>query len=94
MAKHHPDLILRRKQAGVAIGRLCGRCDGKCVVCESYVRPCGLVLVCDQCNYGSYQGRCLTCGGPGLSDSLPGVQRAGEGQGRLPQDRQPGQLQD
>uniref|UniRef100_A0A0E9VSN9 Uncharacterized protein n=1 Tax=Anguilla anguilla TaxID=7936 RepID=A0A0E9VSN9_ANGAN len=23
MAKHHPDLIFCRKQAGVAIGRLC-----------------------------------------------------------------------
>uniref|UniRef100_A0A2K5CK72 PHD finger protein 5A n=1 Tax=Aotus nancymaae TaxID=37293 RepID=A0A2K5CK72_AOTNA len=51
MAKHHPDLIFCRKQAGVAIGRLCEKCDGKC------------------CNYGSYQGRCVICGGPGVSDA-------------------------
>lgn len=29
MAKHHPDLIFCRKQPGVAIGRLCEKCDGK-----------------------------------------------------------------
>jgi hypothetical protein len=39
MAKHHPDLIMCRKQPGIAIGRLCETCDGKCVVCDSYVRP-------------------------------------------------------
>ncbi|KAL2309160.1 hypothetical protein Nmel_005343 [Mimus melanotis] len=98
MAKHHPDLIFCRKQAGVAIGRLCekwnlfdqeafplmlgwqkGHCvskgcavlagDGKCVICDSYVRPCTLVRICDECNYGSYQGRCVICGGPGVSDA-------------------------
>ena len=36
MAKHHPDLIMCRKQPGIAIGRLCEKCDGKCVVCDSY----------------------------------------------------------
>lgn len=55
MAKHHPDLIFCRKQPGVAIGRLCEKCDGKCVICDSYVRPCTLVRICDECNYGSYQ---------------------------------------
>uniref|UniRef100_A0AAV2LS58 PHD finger-like domain-containing protein 5A n=1 Tax=Knipowitschia caucasica TaxID=637954 RepID=A0AAV2LS58_KNICA len=57
------------KQAGVAIGRLCEKCDGKCVICDSYVRPCTLVRICDECNYGSYQGRCVICGGPGVSDA-------------------------
>ncbi|KAK0150500.1 PHD finger-like domain-containing protein 5A [Merluccius polli] len=61
MAKHHPDLIFCRKQAGVG--------DGKCVICDSYVRPCTLVRICDECNYGSYQGRCVICGGPGVSDA-------------------------
>ena len=54
MAKHHPDLIFCRKQAGVAIGRLCEKCDGKCVICDSYVRPCTLVKICDECNFGSF----------------------------------------
>ena len=69
MARHHPDLIFCRKQPGVAIGRLCQRCDGRCVVCDSYVRPTTLVRICDECNYGSYQGRCVICGGPGVSDA-------------------------
>ena len=43
--------------------------DGLCVICDSYVRPCTLVRICDECNYGSYQGRCTICGGPGVSDA-------------------------
>lgn len=69
MAKHHPDLIMCRKQPGIAIGRLCEKCDGKCVICDSYVRPCTLVRVCEECNYGSFQGRCVICGGVGISDA-------------------------
>ena len=52
-----------------AIGRLCEKCDGKCVICDSYVRPSTLVRICDECNYGSYQGRCVICGGQGVSDA-------------------------
>jgi PHD finger-like domain-containing protein 5A len=69
MAKHHPDLVMCRKQPGIAIGAMCEKCDGKCVICDSYVRPCTLVKVCDECNYGSYKGRCIICGGPGISDA-------------------------
>lgn len=43
--------------------------DGKCVICDSYVRPATLVRVCDECNYGSYAGRCVICGGIGVSDA-------------------------
>ena len=52
-ARHHADLILCRKQPGVAIGRLCEKCDGKCPVCDSTVAPATLVHICDECNYGS-----------------------------------------
>jgi len=38
-----------------AIGRLCEKCDGKCVICDSYVKPQQLVRICDECNYGSSQ---------------------------------------
>ena len=44
-------------------------CAGKCVICDSYVRPSQLARVCDECNYGSYQGRCVICGGAGISDA-------------------------
>ncbi|KOS13511.1 phf5-like protein [Malassezia pachydermatis] len=45
MSKHHPDLILCRKLPGIAIGRLCERCDGKCPICDSYVRPAAICVV-------------------------------------------------
>ncbi|KAH9988392.1 PHF5-like protein-domain-containing protein [Russula vinacea] len=45
MSKHHPDLIMCRRQPGIAIGRLCEKCDGKCPVCDSYVRPETLVRI-------------------------------------------------
>uniref|UniRef100_A0A8C6SJR7 PHD finger protein 5A n=1 Tax=Neogobius melanostomus TaxID=47308 RepID=A0A8C6SJR7_9GOBI len=62
MAKHHPDLIFAENKRVLVS-------DGKCVICDSYVRPCTLVRICDECNYGSYQGRCVICGGPGVSDA-------------------------
>ena len=69
MAKHHPDLVFCRKQPGISLGRLCEKCDGKCVICDSYVRPHVLVHICDECNYGSFEGRCIICGAPGISDA-------------------------
>lgn len=79
MATHHPDLIMCRKQPGIgiviynhiqiAIGRVCEKCDGRCVICDSYVRPCTLVHICDECNYGSNDNRCVICGGRGISDA-------------------------
>lgn len=52
-----------RKQPGIAIGRLCDKCDGKCPVCDSYVRPTTLVRICDECSFGNYQNKCVVCGG-------------------------------
>ena len=101
MAKHHPDLVMCRKQPGIAIGRLCEKCkrksllgirpkcrnnvpdsafshfyyhtswtgDGKCVICDSFVNPNTLVHICDECNYGSFEGRCVICGNPGITDA-------------------------
>lgn len=43
--------------------------DGKCVVCDSYVHPATLVRICDECNYGTFQGKCVICGGSGISDA-------------------------
>src|SRR6201992_1627614 len=63
MSRHHPDLVMCRKQTGIAIGRLCDKCDGKCPVCDSYVRPTTLVRICDECSFGNYQNKCVVCGG-------------------------------
>ncbi|KAK2640709.1 hypothetical protein Ddye_022472 [Dipteronia dyeriana] len=72
MAKHHPYLIMCRKQPAVQEAARywhCEKCDGKCAICDSYVHPCTLVRVCDECNYGSLQGRCVIRGGVGISDA-------------------------
>lgn len=38
-------------------------------VCDSYVRPETLVRICDDCNFGTYGGRCIICGAPGTFGS-------------------------
>ncbi|TGO62284.1 hypothetical protein BOTNAR_0116g00210 [Botryotinia narcissicola] len=70
MSRHHPDLVMCRKQSGIAIGRLCDKCDGKCPVCDSYVRPTTLVRICEECSFGNYQNKCVVCGGEGISDAF------------------------
>jgi PHD finger-like domain-containing protein 5A len=70
MSRHHPDLVMCRKQPGISIGRLCDKCDGKCPVCDSYVRPTTLVRICDECSFGNYQNKCVVCGGEGISDAF------------------------
>ncbi|KAJ3382516.1 Proteasome subunit beta type-7-A [Entophlyctis sp. JEL0112] len=85
MARHHPDLIFCRKQPGIAIGRLCEKHDAilrKATIAErisyklftgatdSQVRPAEMVRICDECNYGTFQGRCVICGNAGISDAF------------------------
>ncbi|KAL9111276.1 MAG: hypothetical protein Q9227_004355 [Pyrenula ochraceoflavens] len=70
MSRHHPDLVMCRKQSGVNLGRLCDKCDGKCPVCDSYVRPTTIVRICDECSFGNYQNKCIVCGGEGISDAF------------------------
>jgi hypothetical protein len=69
MARHQTDLVFCRKQPGTAIGRLCEKCDGKCVICDSHVRPHVLVHICDDCSYGSAEDKCVICGNAGVSDA-------------------------
>lgn len=64
------DLVMCRKQPGISIGRVCDKCDGKCPVCDSYVRPTTLVRICDECSFGNYQNKCVVCGGEGISDAF------------------------
>ena len=68
-SKHQADLVMCRKQAGIAVGRVCEKCDGRCVLCDSFVKQHALVRVCDECNYGSFAGRCVVCGGKGVADA-------------------------
>ena len=48
---------------------LLGAGDGLCPICDSYVHPQELVRICDECNYGSSEGRCLICNKPGVADA-------------------------
>jgi len=68
-ARHHPDLVMCRKQPGTSVGKLCERCEGKCVICDSYVRPNTIVRLCNECDFGAFAGRCTICGAPGVSDA-------------------------
>lgn len=43
----------------------------KSPICDSYVRPAAIVRICDECNFGSFGGRCIVCGAPGVSVSFP-----------------------
>lgn len=69
MSKHHPDLILCRKLPGTNIGKVCETCEGRCVICDSHVRLCNLVKICDECSFGRNEGRCIVCGGKGVADA-------------------------
>ncbi|KAI3643236.1 hypothetical protein MP228_010515 [Amoeboaphelidium protococcarum] len=84
-ARYNPELVLCRKQTGISVGRLCARCEGKCVMCDSYVRAHTPVRICDECNFMQQQqretstsiasdqsssgGKCIICNGRGVSDA-------------------------
>ncbi|KAJ1801259.1 kinesin-like nuclear fusion protein [Coemansia sp. RSA 2399] len=69
MARHHRDLMYCRKMSGIAIGKLCEKCDGKCVICDSLVNQDKSVHICDECNFGKSQSQCIVCKGRGVSDA-------------------------
>mmetsp|Transcript_34323 Transcript_34323/g.53590 ORF Transcript_34323/g.53590 Transcript_34323/m.53590 type:complete len:117 (+) Transcript_34323:40-390(+) len=68
MSKHFSNIVLCRKRSGVALGRVCDRCDGKCVHCDSEIGLESLVRICDECSFlvdGNGQQKCLVCDVPG-----------------------------
>ena len=40
-----------------------------CCVCSSFVNPHTLVHICDECQYGSNENRCVICSNPGVTDA-------------------------
>lgn len=62
MSKQQTDLIICQKQQGVTVGKLCDKCDGKCVSCDSYVNLKTTAKICDNCKFGNYINSCLLCG--------------------------------
>ncbi|AMD18809.1 HBL093Wp [Eremothecium sinecaudum] len=69
MSRHQFDLVMCLKLPGSHIGRLCERCDGRCPICDSNVRPFSKVRICDQCSFGSQANKCIICGSKGTSDA-------------------------
>src|SRR3989338_9813183 len=57
------------KIAGVTIGRVCEKCDGRCVVCESFVNQHIKARICEECKSPSGTGKCTLCGSTGVADA-------------------------
>ncbi|CUS22019.1 LAQU0S04e06304g1_1 [Lachancea quebecensis] len=70
MSRHQFDLEMCLKQPGTHIGKLCDKCDGKCPICDSYVRPKSKVRICEQCSFGANWKKCIICGQMGTSDAF------------------------
>ncbi|PRQ35067.1 hypothetical protein RchiOBHm_Chr5g0075971 [Rosa chinensis] len=55
MTKHHPDLIMCRKQLGIVIGPLSQKCDGSlCYMWRSWDFLCLLLLIRSFCGKNYY----------------------------------------
>ena len=39
------------------------------MICDSFVNPQIMVHICDECNYGSNENRCVVCGNVGVTDA-------------------------
>lgn len=62
MSRHQVDLVMCYKQPGTYVGKLCDKCDGRCPICDSYVRPTEEVRICDECAFGNFGSKCIICG--------------------------------
>lgn len=50
------------KQPGTRVGKVCQQCDGRCPICDSYVKPTAKVRICDGCSFGHLGDKCILCG--------------------------------
>lgn len=61
MSRHQYDLIQCMKQPGKSIGLVCQQCDGKCPICDSFVKPTTKVRICHECSFGHLYNKCILC---------------------------------
>ncbi|ODV80668.1 PHF5-like protein [Suhomyces tanzawaensis NRRL Y-17324] len=61
MSRHQYDLIQCMKQTGPVAGLVCQQCDGRCPVCDSYVKPTTKVTICSDCSFGHLSHKCIMC---------------------------------
>jgi PHD finger-like domain-containing protein 5A len=71
MAKHHPDLVMCRKQPGIAtLADHVKSVMANVSFVIPFVNPSTIVHVCEECNFGTLLGRCVVCGGGvGVTDA-------------------------
>lgn len=62
MSRHQYDLVQCMKQTGRHVGKVCSNCDGRCPICDSYVKPTAEVRICEECSLGHLQTKCILCG--------------------------------
>lgn len=70
MSRHQFDLVMCMKQPGTYIGLLCDKCDGKCPICDSTVKPKSKVRICEQCAFGKSGQKCIICGSMGSHEAF------------------------
>ncbi|ABN67202.2 predicted protein [Scheffersomyces stipitis CBS 6054] len=61
MSRHQYDLIQCMKQPGKSIGLVCSACEGRCPLCDSYVKPTTKVRICHECSMGHLNNKCILC---------------------------------
>ncbi|RLV95736.1 Pre-mRNA-splicing factor RDS3 [Spathaspora sp. JA1] len=61
MSRHQYDLIQCMKQPGKSLGLVCSQCDGKCPICDSFVKPSAKVYICHDCSLGHLYNKCILC---------------------------------
>lgn len=66
MSKHNVELLLCRNLPGSSVGRLCLNCEGRCPLCDSFVRPSLKARLCEECAFGTTADQCIICGLPGV----------------------------
>lgn len=61
MSRHQYDLVQCMKQPGSKVGKVCSNCDGRCPICDSFVKPTSQVRVCHDCSQGHVLTKCILC---------------------------------
>jgi PHD finger-like domain-containing protein 5A len=69
MTSRSLDLKACGKMPGATVGVLCEKCDGKCVVCDSFVNPDVKARICEECKSPNPVGKCVLCGAPGVAEA-------------------------
>lgn len=62
MSRHQYDLVQCMKRQGSQVGQVCSACDGRCPICDSYVKPTTKVRICQECSQGHSKDKCILCG--------------------------------